>query len=88
LLHRDIGTWRGCSVLSDKRWVLRNGERPHEYDWTQLRFSVSWKAYCFHDEREHDAWNEHSDDLTLDLILDRLVDDLVECDRVWPVTVP
>ena len=34
------------------------------YDWDELRFSVSWKAYCFADEAERDAWRTHADDLS------------------------
>jgi hypothetical protein len=68
----------------DERWVLHdaNGARLGDYAWDELRFSVSWKAYCFRDSDERDAWREHSDDLTLDVILDRLVDDLVARGRV------
>jgi hypothetical protein len=40
---------------------------------------VSWKAYCFTDDAERQAWETHTDDLSLELILDRLVADL--CDR-------
>ena len=47
-----------------------------DYDWDELRFSVSWKAYCFADDAERDAWRDHADDLTLDAVVDRLVDDL------------
>jgi len=46
------------------------------YGWDEVRFSISWKAYCFADERERRAWREHGDDLVLERILDRLVDDL------------
>jgi hypothetical protein len=61
-----------------QEWALtaRDGDELARYDWQQLRFSVSWKAYCFEDEHERDSWREHSDDLTLDVILDRLVEDL------------
>jgi hypothetical protein len=52
------------------------------YPWHALRFSVSWKAYCFRDERERDAWRDHDDDLTLDAVLDRLVEDLAARGRV------
>jgi hypothetical protein len=47
-----------------------------------VRFSISWKAYCFADEAERRAWREHRDDLALDAILDRLVDDLRERGRI------
>ena len=28
--------------------------------WDEVRFSISWKAYCFADEAERRAWREHS----------------------------
>ena len=46
------------------------------YGWDEVRFSISWKAYCFADERERRAWRGHGDDLVLERILNRLVDDL------------
>ena len=52
------------------------------YEWDDLRFSVSWKAYCFRDEAERDAWRDHADDLTVATVVDRLVDDLQERGRV------
>jgi len=59
------------------RWRVLDGERcVAEYRWDELRFSISWKAYCFADEAERLAWRDHRDDLALDAILDRLVDDL------------
>jgi len=69
----------GMALLAadDGRWQLRDGERlVATYAWDALRFSVSWKAYCFADAAERRAWSEHHDDLALDAILDRLVDDL------------
>jgi hypothetical protein len=65
-------------------WVVHDtdGKEIARYDWSQLRFSVSWKAYCFADEHERDTWRDHRDDLTLDVILDRLVDDLRARGRV------
>jgi hypothetical protein len=65
-------------------WIVHDpsGTEIARYDWAELRFSVSWKAYCFADEHERDTWREHSDDLTLDLIIDTLVDDLRARGRV------
>jgi hypothetical protein len=61
----------------DGRWVVHDDENlVAEYDWNDLRFSVSWKAYCFEDEHEQRTWREHADDLTLQVVVDRLVDDL------------
>lgn len=63
----------------DGRWAVLDGdgEVAQRYHWDELRFSVSWKAYCFADEEERDAWRAHHDDLTEQRIVDRLVDDLV-----------
>jgi hypothetical protein len=61
----------------DGRWRVEDDDRVvATYRWEDLRFSVSWKAYCFADEAERRAWFEHQDDLALDFILDRLDDDL------------
>jgi hypothetical protein len=64
----------------DGRWSLRpargSDERIVELTWDDFRFSVSWKAYCFADAAERDAWAEHSDDLTLATVLDMLFADL------------
>ena len=62
------------------RWVLHPGRGSDEvlagFGWDEIRFSVSWKAYCFADEAERDAWRTHDDDLSLDIILAQLVADL------------
>jgi hypothetical protein len=64
-------------VWDDGRWALRaDGAVIARYPWDEIRFSISWKAYCFADESERRAWREHQDDLVLDRILDRLVEDL------------
>jgi hypothetical protein len=43
----------------------------------EVRFSVSWKAYCYRDEAERRLVDEHRDDLTLARILETLKRDLV-----------
>lgn len=70
----------------DRTWRLvdADGNTLTDYRWDELRFSVSWKAYCFRDVAERDSWRDHSDDLTIDMILDRLVTDLVERELVSP----
>jgi hypothetical protein len=67
----------------DGGWAVRSDDAViARYDWESIRFSISWKAYCFADEAERHAWREHTDDLELDRTLDRLVDDLRERGRV------
>jgi hypothetical protein len=41
-----------------------------------LRFSISWKAYCFADEAEERAAHEHSDDVTREQAFETLLGDL------------
>jgi hypothetical protein len=67
----------------DGRWTVRDGDSGSngdnvvsEYDEDEVRLSISWKAYCFIDTDERDAWRANTDDLSLDTILDALVDDL------------
>ena len=45
----------------DGRWTLRaDGDQAiAAFDHDDLRYSVSWKAYCFADEAERDAWFDH-----------------------------
>ena len=69
----------GASLMADDRsWVLQDcdGREIRRYTTDALRFSVSWKAYCFADEAARERWHAHTDDLTYDDIVDRLVDDL------------
>ncbi|MBX3286382.1 MAG: hypothetical protein KF703_13625 [Actinobacteria bacterium] len=73
---------RSTTVLEprDGRWALvaddGAGEVVATYDFADLRFSVSWKAYCFADEDDRDRWRHHEDGLELDTVLASLVDDL------------
>jgi hypothetical protein len=58
-------------------WSVRNGAEPiARYRWEELRFSISWKAYCFADEAERLAWRDHRDDVELPTVLDVLERDL------------
>lgn len=70
----------GCALdaIGEHRWALHDagGATLAEYAFDDLRFSVSWKAYCFADEAERTAWRHHADDLSYDTIVERLVDDL------------
>jgi hypothetical protein len=61
----------------DDQWSVRDGDQViGRYPWDALRFSVSWKAYCFTDDAERRRWFEHQDDLTVETVVDRLVADL------------
>jgi len=62
----------------DRTWTLRGsgGDVLATFGTDDLRYSVSWKGYCFGDDAERDAWAAHTDDLTLDTILSMLVEDM------------
>jgi hypothetical protein len=68
----------------DDTWIVHDADSREviRYAWRDLRFSVSWKAYCFADEAERDAWRDGRDNLTLDHIVDVLVADLASRDVV------
>ena len=58
-------------------WSVHEGdEEIARCRWEEMRFSVSWKAYCFRDEEEQRAWRERHDDLEVDFILDTFEADL------------
>jgi len=79
----------GATLAADERgatWRLTgpDGAPLGAFDWDELRFSVSWKAYCFTDETDRDTWRGGGDDLTVDAIVDRLVADLGERSLATP----
>jgi hypothetical protein len=64
-------------VFEDGSWRLFDGaETLARYRWSDLRFSVSWKAYCYADEADRRRAERHEDDLELPRILDALEADL------------
>jgi hypothetical protein len=61
-----------------RQWALSSrGERTATYSSDDLRFSVSLKAYCFPDEATHRAWQDGVDRLDPEVVLGRMVDELV-----------
>jgi hypothetical protein len=65
--------------VGEGRWVVRDeDEVAAEHAWDELRFSVSWKAYCFTDAQEQATWRAKADDLSLEAVVARLVEDLRE----------
>jgi hypothetical protein len=60
-------------------WHLRDadGTVVASYPRGALRFTISWKMFCFRDMAERDAWHADGDRLTHDTIVRILTDDLV-----------
>ena len=63
--------------VGEDRWQLRDGAAVlADYGWPELRYSISWKAYCFRDVAEERLWREGGDDLSVHFILERLEKEL------------
>ncbi len=63
--------------LGDGEWAVFDGSKEiQRFNWEQMRLSLSWKCYCFEDEQEKAAWADHRDDLSVDFIVNRLVEEL------------
>jgi hypothetical protein len=63
----------------DGGWRVGPADAPlARYRPDEVRFSVSWKAYCYTDEAERQLVDEHREDLSLERILDVLKADLRE----------
>jgi hypothetical protein len=61
----------------DGRWRAgHDGEVLASYRWGEIRFSVSWKAYCYADDADRRRVAQHADDLTRALAVDMLIDGL------------
>ncbi len=67
----EIGPGAQLHFLGADEWQLRNeGRAVANYSWPQIRYSISWKGYCFRDQQEQHIWESHGDDLNLEQILD------------------
>ena len=73
----------------DGEWVVRDGDEVvGRYRWDDMRFSISWKAYCFRDQAEREAWKQGSSVLALESVLDTLCADLRERGRLGDARPP
>ena len=72
-----IGAGTRLHYCGESDWELRDDSGALErYKWSQLRYSVSWKGYCFRDEGQQSKWETRSDALTIEAILDTFDKDL------------
>jgi hypothetical protein len=71
-------SWEG-----EDRWSLSSGDEVlARYAFRDLRFSISWKAYCYADEAEERLVREHRDDLSRAQVIETLVADLRRRGRI------
>lgn len=74
-----IGQQTRLHFCGDGRWQLREGVSVlAEYEWHEIRYSISWKAYCFADKADCKRWQDGSDDISLIQAIDILERELRE----------
>lgn len=66
LTHRSGSTW----TIEDE------GRSRAEFDYAELRISISWKAHVFKDVAEERSFVEHENDMSIDEVWRRFSDDL------------
>lgn len=79
----DLGFGIHLVYAGGSAWRLLDGDETlAHYAWDDLRFSISWKAYCYRDEAEHARVTEHVDDITRDQVIETFVTDLRARERI------
>ncbi|ETO07595.1 hypothetical protein RFI_29796 [Reticulomyxa filosa] len=66
---------------SDKKWhaFVNNNATGAEYRWNEIRASVAYRGWCFKNKEEADKFDpkEFTSKLTLDMVIDRLTENLI-----------
>lgn len=76
-LYEHLGHHARLILAADQHWQVEDAGRiVAELEFAKVRLSVLWKAYCFRDEAEAQAYDDHSRDLTPDTIIDIFCGDL------------
>jgi hypothetical protein len=68
-----IGQQTRLHFIDGDNWQLRESDKVlAEFSWPQIRYSISWKAYCFENEEAELLWREGKEALTVEKILNIL----------------
>jgi len=74
-----IGKETRLQHCGESIWSLCEGDEIlAQYDWAQIRYSISWKAYCFENDSKEATWRSGADELSLDTIVATLEEALRE----------
>ncbi|MCR9212915.1 MAG: hypothetical protein NXI13_04305 [Proteobacteria bacterium] len=77
--YEAIGYDAKLELMEDQRWqVNEDGKTLASFDFDEVRISILWKAYCFKNEAMAESYDDHSNDLSTDLIADIFCDDLTK----------
>jgi hypothetical protein len=75
--YDDIGYDAELALGDDDKWrVMEDGIEKSAFEFGQVRISVLWKGYCFKNEAEAASYDDHSHDLTPQLVADIFKADL------------
>ncbi|PHQ72324.1 MAG: hypothetical protein COB93_00630 [Sneathiella sp.] len=75
--YETIGYDATLSLADDDHWqVMEEGKHYARFDFSQVRLSVLWKAYCFETQKMAASYDDHSHDLSTTLISDIFCHDL------------
>ncbi|MAL79324.1 MAG: hypothetical protein CMN55_09465 [Sneathiella sp.] len=76
-LYTGLGHHARLILTEAGHWQVEDeGRIVAELEYSKVRLSVLWKGYCFRDGAEAAAYDDHSRDLTTDLIIDIFRSDL------------
>ncbi|QFU77810.1 hypothetical protein EY643_07750 [Halioglobus maricola] len=65
-----IGQKTRLYFCGENKWELRESDEVlAEFDWSQLRYSISWKGYCFANDEAQAIWRENAENLDVDTVL-------------------
>lgn len=75
--YENIGYDALLELDKDDRWrVQENGKTIADFDFGQVRISILWKAYCFKNEAMAASYDDHSHDLTPEIVADMFCENL------------
>lgn len=98
--YENIGYDATLELSAENQWDVREDKKTiASFNFDQVRVSILWKAYCFENEAMAASYDDHSYDLTPQLVADIFCKDLkrrgiaykdpgpFESDREWKETI-
>ncbi|MCY4036427.1 MAG: hypothetical protein OXF64_03100 [bacterium] len=83
--YAKYGFGSAISLTGDRQWVIEEpGREPVCHRFDEVRVSLSWKAFVFHDAAEAEVYDRHSDDLDEAALIETLAEDCAHRGVVVP----
>ena len=75
----DVGSGASLDYRGGGQWTLETSDGSGvDFGWADLRYSISWKGYCFDSVSSHQKWLAGEDSLTIAQVQHIFEDDLVQ----------